>query len=72
MRKSEIALLTVAVFGTLTVWLGGLYPSIERPLYDAQSIACSVPAAVSRGIGPSFGQEQVLFDQVSRTLRPMP
>jgi hypothetical protein len=66
LTKSEIALLTVAVLGTLTVWLGGPHPSLERPIYDEQSIACSVPAGGFRGVRPSFGDEKVLFDQVSR------
>jgi hypothetical protein len=66
LTKFEIALLTVAVLGTLTAWLGGPHPSLERPIYDEQSIACSVPGGGFRGIRPSFSEEKALFDQVSR------
>jgi hypothetical protein len=35
LAKSEVALLTVSVFGTLTAWLAGPHPSLVTPIYDA-------------------------------------
>ncbi len=64
--KSEIALLTVTVLGTLAAWLAVEHPSLVSPTYGAPSIACSVPASAFPGIRPSFGEEKALFDQVSR------
>ena len=66
LAKSEIALLTVTVFGTLTAWLAGPHPSLVTPIYDEPSIACSAPATAFRGVRPSFGEEKASFEQVSR------
>ena len=44
LTKFEIALVTVAVLGTLTAWLGGPPSSLVGPVYDDPSTACSVPA----------------------------
>jgi len=44
LTKFEIALVTVAVLGTLTAWLGGPSSSFVGPVHDDQSTACSVPA----------------------------
>jgi hypothetical protein len=72
LAKSEGAVLTVTVLGTLTVWLAGPHPSSLRPIHDEPSIACSVPASPFRGVGPSFGEEQALFHQVSRMFHALP
>ena len=66
LTKSEIALLTVAVLGTLTAWLAVQQPSLVSPIYGAWSIACSVPVSAFRGVTPTFGEEKALFDQVSQ------
>jgi hypothetical protein len=70
LAKSEIALLTVTVFGTLTAWLAGPHPSL--PIYDEPSIACSAPATAFRGVRPSFGEEKASFEQVSRISNTFP
>ena len=50
MAKSEIALLTVTVLGTLAAGLAGQHPSLVTPdLRHEPSIACSVPASAFRG-----------------------
>lgn len=51
LAKSEGAVLTVTVLGTLTAWLAGPHPSQVRPIYDGPSIACSVPASALRASG---------------------
>jgi hypothetical protein len=66
LAKSEIALLTVSVFGTLTAWLAGPHPSLVTPIYDEPSIACSAPATAFRSVRPSFGEEKASFEQVSQ------
>ena len=66
MTKSEIALLTVAVLGTLAGWLAVQHPSLVSPTYGAPRIACSVPASAFPGVRSSFGEEKEWFDQVSR------
>ena len=55
--KFEIALVTVAVLGTLTAWLGVPAPSLVGPIHDEQSIACTVPAGAFRGGRPSFSEK---------------
>jgi hypothetical protein len=72
LAKSEIALLTVTVFGTLTAWLAGPHPSLVTPIYDEPSIACSAPATAFRGVRPSFGEEKASFEQVSRISNTFP
>jgi hypothetical protein len=72
LAKSEGAVLTVTVLGTLTAWLTGPHPSSLRPIYDKPSIACSAPARAFRDVGPSFGEERALFDQVSRMFHALP
>jgi hypothetical protein len=69
MTKSEIALLAITVLGTLAAWLAAQNPSLVRPIYGEASIACSVPVSAFWGVRPSFGEEKVLFDQVSRMFR---
>jgi hypothetical protein len=64
LTKFEIALVTVAVLGTLTAWLGGPSSSLVGPVHDDRSTACSVPAGAFRGGRPSFSEKK--FDQVSR------
>jgi hypothetical protein len=66
LTKSEIALLTVTVLGTLAAWLAVQHPSLVSPIYAAPSIACSAPTIAFRGVRPAFGEERALFDQVSR------
>ena len=72
LAKSEIALLTVTVLGTLAAWATGPHPSVVRRIHDEPSIGCSVPASAFRGVRPSFGEEKALFDQVSRMFRAFP
>jgi hypothetical protein len=72
LAKSEGAVLTVTVLGTLTAWLTGPHPSSLRPFDDRPSIACSAPASAFRDVGPSFGEERALFDQVSRMFQALP
>jgi hypothetical protein len=66
LTKSEIALLTVIMLGTLAAWLAVQHPSLVNPTYDAPSIEYSVPVNAFRGVRPSFGEEKALFYQVSR------
>jgi hypothetical protein len=72
LAKSEIALLTVSVFGTLTAWLAGPHPSLVTPIYDEPSIARSAPATAFRGIRPSFGEGNASFAQVSPMFHVFP
>lgn len=72
LAKSEGAVLTVTMLGTLAAWLTGPHPSSLRPIYDKPSIACSAPARAFRDVGPSFGEERALFDQVSRMFHALP
>jgi len=72
MAKSEIALLTITVLGTLAAGLAGQHPSFMRPIYGQPSIACSVPVSAFQAAGPSFGEEKALFDQVSRISHALP
>ena len=72
LAKSEIALLTVSVLGTLAAWLAGPHPSLVTPIYDEPSIACSAPATSFRGVRPSFGEEKASFEQVSRMSNAFP
>jgi hypothetical protein len=66
LAKSEIALLTVTVLGTLAAWPAGQNPSLVSRIDGAPSMACSVPASALRGVRPSFGEERALLEQVSR------
>jgi hypothetical protein len=50
LTKSEIALLAVAVLGTLAAWL--THPPPVRPIPDQPGLACNVPAGAFRGGGP--------------------
>jgi hypothetical protein len=52
LTKSEIALLAVAVLGTLAAWLTQALPSPMRPIPDQPGLACNVPAGAFRGVGP--------------------
>jgi hypothetical protein len=70
--KSEGAVLTVTVLGTLTAWLAGPHPSPVRAIYDEPSIACGVPAGAFWDVRRSFGDEKALFDQVSRMVHAFP
>ena len=70
LAKSEIALLTVTVFGTLTAWLAGPHPSLVTPIYDEPSIACSAPATAF--VRPFFSEEKASFEQVSRISNTFP
>src|SRR3981189_626479 len=72
LAKSEIALLTVTVFGTLTAWLAGPHPSLVTPIYDEPSIACIAPATAFLGVRPFFGEEKASFEQVPRISSPFP
>jgi hypothetical protein len=72
LAKSEIALLTVSVLGTLAAWLGGPHPSLVTPIYDEPSVACSAPATAFRGVRPSFGEEKASFEQGSRMFHAFP
>jgi len=72
LAKSEIALLTVTVFGTLTAWLAGPHPSLVTPIYDEPSIACSASATAFRGVRPFFSEEKASFEQVSRISNTFP
>ena len=72
MAKSEIALLAITVLGTLAAGLAGQHPSFMRPIYGQPSIACSVPVSAFQAAGPSFGEEKLLFDQVSRIPHALP
>jgi hypothetical protein len=67
LAKSEIALLTVTVLGTLAACLAVQHPSLLRPIYGEASIACSAAASAFRDVRPSFSEEKAWFDQVSRT-----
>jgi hypothetical protein len=44
-------------------------PSLVRWIYGEPSIACSVPVSAVLGVKPSFGEEKVLLDQISRMFR---
>ena len=72
LTKSEIALLTVTVLGTLAAWLAMEQPSLVSPIYSGPSIACSAPTIALRGVRPTFGEEKALFDQVSRMVYTFP
>ena len=48
LTKSEIALLAVAVLGTLAAWLTQAHPSPVRPIPDQPGLACNVPAGIAR------------------------
>lgn len=69
MTKSESALLAITVLGTLAASLAGQKPSLVRPIYGEPSIACSVPVSAFLGVRPSFGEENVSLDQISRMFR---
>jgi hypothetical protein len=51
LTKSEIALLAVAVLGTLAAWLTQAHPSPVRQIEDQPGLACNVPAGALRGVG---------------------
>jgi hypothetical protein len=52
LTKSEIALLAVAVLGTLAAWLTQAHPSPARQIEDQPGLACNVPAGAARLVGP--------------------
>ena len=52
LTKFEIALLAVAVLGTLAAWLTQAHPSPVHPIPDQPGLACNVPAGGLRGVGP--------------------
>jgi hypothetical protein len=56
LTKSEIALLTVAVLGTLAAWLAEPQASLSSPIYGAPSMACSTQAIAFRGVRPFYGE----------------
>jgi hypothetical protein len=58
LTKSEIALLTVTVLGTLAVWLAMERPSLVSPIYGELSIACSAATIALRGVRPTFGRRE--------------
>jgi hypothetical protein len=72
LAKSEIALLTVSVLGTLAAWLAGPHPLLVTPIYDEPSIARSAPATAFRGIRASLGEENASFAQVSPMFHTFP
>ena len=69
LSKSEIALLTVTVLGTLTAWLAAPHSSLVSPILSEPRIVCSAPSTVSR---LSFGEAQYIIrqnsDRISQTL----
>jgi hypothetical protein len=67
MTKSEIALLTVTVLGTLAGWLAVQHPSLLSPTHGAPRIACSVSTSAFSGVRPSFSEENPWFNQVLLT-----
>jgi hypothetical protein len=52
LTKSEIALLAVAVLGTLAAWVTQAHPSPVRPIPDQPGLACNVPAGAARLVEP--------------------
>jgi hypothetical protein len=52
LTKSEIALLAVAVLGTLAAWLTLAHPSPVRQIEDQPGLACNIPAGGLQGVGP--------------------
>jgi hypothetical protein len=72
LAKSEIALLTVSVLGTLAAWLAGPHPLLVTLSYDEHSIARSAPATAFRGIRASLGEENASFAQVSPMFHAFP
>jgi hypothetical protein len=67
--KSEIALLTVTVVGTLSAWLTVQHPSIVSPTDGEPSMECRAPAGTVRGVEPPFAGEQASHGQAPRILR---
>lgn len=51
LTKFEIALLAVAVLGTLAAWLTQAHPSPVRQIEDQPGLACNVSAGALRGVG---------------------
>ena len=69
MSKSEIALLTVTVIGTLVAWPTLQGAPFVRPTDSAPGMACSVRANTVRDVSPSPGGERASLDQASWTVR---
>ena len=73
MSKSEIALLTVTVIGTLAAWptLQGapFVPPAGNAPGNAPDMACSVRASAVRDVRPLFEAEKVSLDRTSRIFR---
>jgi hypothetical protein len=67
--KSEIALLTVTVVGTLSAWLTVQHPSIVSPTDGEPNMECRAAAGTVRGVEPPFAGEKVSFGEASRMLR---
>jgi len=70
MTKSEIAVLTVTMIGTLTAWLGGPPASSIVPVFDEPGIACSVPAA-SRNLERFGWAPYVVHQNTDPTSQPL-
>ena len=69
LSKSEIALLTVTVIGTLVAWPALQGAPFVRPTDGAPGMACGVRASAARDVSPSPGNERVSLDQASWTVR---
>jgi hypothetical protein len=71
LTKSEIALLTFAVLGTLAAWLAVPRPSPASPIDGPPGMACSAPAIAVVGVRPSFGEERALLvaSRMPRTIQ---
>ena len=67
MSKSEIALLTVTVIGTLAAWPTLQGAPFVPPAGNAPDMACSVRSSAVRDVRPSPGEERAALDQASRT-----
>jgi hypothetical protein len=71
MAKSEIALLTVTVVGTLGAWLTVQHPSFVSPSDGEPNIECRAPVAAVRSVEPPFAGEQASLGQAARILRTL-
>src|SRR3954470_16667014 len=69
MSKSEIALLTVTVIGTLAAWPTLQGAPFVPPAGNAPDMACNVRAGAVRHADPSSGDERVLLDRAAWTVR---
>ena len=68
LAKSEVALLTVSVFGTLTAWLAGPHPSLVTPIYDEPSM----PVALQRPHSGASGRPSAKRKHRSNKYRGCP